>query len=59
MSDTDETRLCEELLSLLAEEQSSPKDRPTAKDVERRGYRCERIRELMSRLRSADKAKSR
>jgi hypothetical protein len=59
MSDTDETKLFEELLNLLAEGQRSPKGTPTAKDVERREYRCERIRELASRFRSTDEAKSR
>jgi hypothetical protein len=57
--DSDETKLCEELLNLLAEEQSSLKDTPTAKGVDRREYRCQRIGELLSRLRATDEANSR
>lgn len=59
MSDSDDMKLCEELLNLLAEEQSSPKDTPTANDVDRREYRCQRIQELVSRLRVTDEANSR
>jgi hypothetical protein len=59
MFDRDETKLCEELLNLLAEEQRSPKNISTEKDVDRREYRCQRIGELVSRLRATDEAKSR
>jgi hypothetical protein len=59
MSDSDETKFCEELLNLLAEEQNSPRDTPTANDVDRREYRCQRIRELVSQLPATDEAKSR
>jgi len=59
MSDSDDMKLCEELLNLLAEEQSSPKDTPTANDVDRHEYRCQRIQELVSRLRVTDEANSR
>ena len=56
---TDKMKSYEELLNLLAEEQSPPKDVLTAKDVERCEYRRERIRKLMSRLGSIDEAQSR
>jgi hypothetical protein len=53
------TELFEELLNLLAEEQCLPKGTPTARDdVERGKYRCERIQELASQIRSTDEAKS-
>jgi hypothetical protein len=58
MSNRDRTELLEEFLNLLAEEQRSPKGSPTAKDDERREYRCKRIQELASPLRSTDEAKS-
>jgi hypothetical protein len=59
MSNAGETKLFQEFLNLLAEEQHSPTGTPTAKDdVKRREYRCQRIRELASWLGSAYEAKS-
>jgi len=58
MRDTGDVKLYDELLELLAEEQSLSKGTPTANHAERREYRSERIRELMSRLPSIDEAKS-
>lgn len=59
MSDTDnKSKLYEEFLNLLAEEQSLPKGPPTVNDIERCEYRRDRIQKLMSRLGSTNEAQS-
>ena len=58
MSDTGKTKLVDELLELLLEEQNLPNGPLTAKDAERDRYRSKRIRVLMFQGHATDGTKS-